>query len=317
MSPLSATAYAPATAANLGPGFDILGLALKSPGDTVRVALTDQPGIELCGISGDKGLLPRDPDRNTACVAAREVMRLLAPDKGLRLWLEKGLPLASGLGSSSASAVAGAMAANAVLGAPLSKAELLPACVEAEAIVSGRHADNVGPALMGGIVLVTGITPESIFSLPVPEGLFLAVVSPDVEVPTCEARAVLPAAVPLDQVVHQAGAVAQLVHALHTGDVHLLAAAMSADQVIEPARTHLMPYYTEAKAAARNAGALATVISGAGPTVLCICTSLEAAETVAAAVVDMYQRKSLQASAQATSVGTEGAIVLEVGEFPP
>lgn len=314
MSPHSATAFAPATAANLGPGFDILGLALDTPGDTVKVELIDRPGIHLCAISGDEGLLPVDPDQNTACVAAQEVIKALAPQHGLRLWLHKGLPLASGLGSSSASAVAGAMAANAVLGSPLSKAELLPACVEAEAIVSGRHADNVGPALMGGIVLVTGVTPDSIHQLPVPKGLYLAVVSPDVEVPTREARAVLPRTVPLEQLIHQTGAVARLVHALHTGDLPLLAAAMSDDHIIEPARTHLMPYYPEAKAVAKEAGALATVISGAGPTVLAICASKAAAEATTAALRRFYQSKSLDASALATTVGTSGASILEICE---
>ena len=311
MSPLSATAYAPATAANLGPGFDILGLALDSPGDTVTVELSDSPGVQLVDIYGDHGLLPRDPAKNTACVAAQHVLSTLAPETGLRLTLHKGLPLASGLGSSSASAVAGAMAANAVLGSPLTKRDLLPACVEAEAVVSGRHADNVGPALMGGIVLVTGITPDALHELPVPEGLHLAVVSPNVEVPTRQARAVLPQTVSLVQLTHQAGAVAQLVHALHTGDLELLAHAMSSDHIIEPARSHLMPHFNEAKSVAKQAGALATVISGAGPTVLSICASHSTAENVANAMRTLYLTRGLQASALATTVGITGGRIVQ------
>lgn len=310
MSPLSATAYAPATVANLGVGFDILGLALSAPGDTVTAELVSMPGVHIASISGDGGLLPHDPARNTACIAAQAVLNQLAPDRGLAISLQKGLPLASGLGSSSASAAAGAVAANAVFGSPLSRAELLPACVEAEAAVSGRHADNVGPALLGGIVLVTGITADSLYSLPVPPTLYLAVITPEVVVPTAQARAVLPPAVPLATMVHQTAQVARLIHALYTGDLHLLGEAAASDRVVEPARAHLMPHLAEAREAALDAGALALVISGAGPTLVAFCNSLAAAESVCTAVRELYRDHGLSASAQASTVSREGARVL-------
>ncbi len=310
MSYEKATAYAPATVANLGPGFDILGLALSAPGDTVTVEWADKQGVTLAGITGDGGALPTEPDKNTACVAAHHVLQAAAPDKGIALTLEKGLPLASGLGSSAASAAAAAVAVNALLGEPFSRVELLPACVEAEAVVSGRHADNVAPALLGGIVLVAGITPGEVFQLPTPPDLHLAVVSPDVAVPTAEARAALPQQVPLATMVHQTAQVGLLIHALYQNDLTLLARAVGGDRVVEPARAHLMPFLAEVQQAARQAGALTTVISGAGPTVCALCASIEAAQRTADALRAFYEQRSIQAAAQVTTVAQNGAQVI-------
>lgn len=311
----SATAYAPATVANLGVGFDILGLALASPGDTVTAERIDRsPGVHIKAITGDNGKLPRDPERNTACVAARYVLDRVAPGEALALTLEKGLPLASGLGSSSASAVAGAVAANAVLGEPFSREELLPACVEAEAVVSGRHADNVAPALLGGIVLVTGVTPADIHGLPVPDDLFLAVVTPAVEVPTAEARRVLPEHVPLKTMIHQTAQVACLIHALHTGNFELLCEAVSQDRVVEPARAHLMPHLEEVRQSALASGAGAVIISGAGPTLAALCNNDGVARRVASAMKSVYQQHGLAANAQATAIAKHGARIIRISE---
>ena len=118
------TAFAPATVANLGVGFDIIGLALHEPGDIVRAEWSDdhEPGVRIARIDGDGGKLSRNPAKNTASVSAQSVLRLVGETRGVTLHIQKGLPLASGLGSSAASAVAGAMAVNALLGEPLSKA---------------------------------------------------------------------------------------------------------------------------------------------------------------------------------------------------
>lgn len=305
-----ATAYAPATVANLGSGFDILGLALAAPGDTVTVERAATSGVTLVSITGDGGALPTDPTRNTACIAAAQVLQAIAPGEGIALRLEKGLPLASGLGSSAASAVAAAVATNALFGEPLNRLDLLPACVEAEAAVSGRHADNVAPALLGGVVLVTGVAPGDVFCLPAPPSLHLAVVTPDVAVPTAQARAVLPAEVSLKTMVHQTAQVALLIHALYQGDLALLARAVGGDVVVEPARAHLMPYLREVQSAAREAGALATVISGAGPSLCAFCDSVSAAQAAAERMKALYEERGVAATAQATTVASEGARVL-------
>src|SRR5688572_17381161 len=142
--------FAPATVANLGPGFDILGLALSEPHDVIYAERTDEPGVVIRAISGDEGKLPREPEKNTASIAAACVLeQLMIRSSGVALSIQKGMPIGSGLGSSAASAVGAAVAVNALFGNSLRREELLPACVEAEAEVSGEHADNVGAGLLG------------------------------------------------------------------------------------------------------------------------------------------------------------------------
>ncbi len=312
MANTSAEAFAPATVANLGVGFDILGLALQEPGDTVRAERRSEPGVVVSRIEGDGGKLPRDPDKNTAGVAARETLRLLGVAEGVSLTIYKDLPLASGLGSSAASAVAAAVAVNALFGSPLTCEELLPACIEGEAAVSGYHADNVAPCLFGGVVLVAGTSADQIFRLPIPERLHLALVTPDVAVPTAMARAVLPKTIELHDMVLQTAAVARLLNALHRGDVADMAAAMELDTIIEPARSHLMPLLPEVRAAAKQAGALGVVISGAGPTLCAVCDNKVTAQAAAAEMGRVYTRAGTASVARYTRIAPDGARVLRV-----
>jgi homoserine kinase len=303
-------AFAPATVANLGAGFDILGLALLEPGDTVEVELRDEPGAVVLDITGDDGKLSRHPDENTASIAATSVLRAVGEQRGVNITLHKGLPLSSGLGSSAASAVAAAVAVNAALGEPLKRGELLPACLDGEAAVSGYHADNVGPCLFGGITLVMGTDAGQIFSLPVPENLHLAFITPDVAVPTSEARAVLPKMISLHDMVIQTGAVARLVDALHRGDLQAMAAAVEGDRIVEPARAHLMPRLYEVRIAAKAAGALGMCISGAGPTLCAVCDKEETAQRVSEAMKAVYDNAGMASVARFTRVAADGARVL-------
>lgn len=312
MANTRAEAFAPATVANLGAGFDILGLAVEEPGDVVRAEWCAEPGAVIVHIEGDNGRLPYEAGKNTACVAAGETLRLLGVRTGAALTIYKHLPLASGLGSSAASAVAAAVAVNALYGAPLTYAELLPACVAGEAAVSGYHADNVAPCLFGGITLVTGTAADQIYALPVPPGIVLALVTPDIAVPTAEARAVLPASVGLRQMVAQTAAVARLVDALHRQDIAALAAAMEGDVVVEAARAHLIPYLAEARAAAKQVGALGVVISGAGPTLCAVCDGEPAARAAGEAMQAVYKQAGINSAARWTHIAVSGARVLQV-----
>lgn len=304
-----AEAYAPATIANLGVGFDILGLALREPGDTVCAEWIDQPGIQVLEIEGDGGLLPRDPAKNTACISAQSVLNVIGEGRGVGLTLIKRLPLASGLGSSAASAVAAAVAVNALCGSPLSTAELLPASLDGEAAVSGYHADNVGPCLFGGINLIGGLKAEQIRHLPVPPNLYLALVTPDVAVPTAQARAVLPQQISLRHMVSQTAAVAQLLDAIYRGDVEQMGAAMERDTVVEPARAHLMPMLAEVRVVAHHNGALGLVISGAGPTLCAVCDRAEVAEQVCVAMKAVYDEIGMACVVRSTQVTENGATV--------
>ncbi len=214
--------FAPATVSNLGPGFDVLGLALHRPGDVVEVEVSDRPGVDLAGVTGEGGALPRDAARNAASVAAAEVLRHAAADggaAGLRVWLEKGMPLSSGLGSSGASAAAGAVAANEALGRPIAAEALVQCAMSGERAACGAaHADNVAPAVLGGIVLIRSYDPLDLVRLPVPDGLFVVVVHPHCEVSTSEARAKLAGrAFALSDIVANAGNLGAFVAALYRG----------------------------------------------------------------------------------------------------
>ncbi len=310
MSFSRAEAFAPATVANLGVGFDILGLALEGMGDRAIVAFQDSPGIHISKIEGDAGKLPRAPEQNVASVSAAALLEYMGEKRGLRIELYKGLPLSSGVGSSAASAVVTVVALNKLYGEPFRREQLLPFCLEGEALVSGYHADNVAPCLLGGITLVAGITVEAIQPLPIPENLHLALLTPDIAIPTAEARAVMPAHVSLPTLIHQTGQVALLIDALHRGDLQALAKALESDLVAEAARASLMPQLPHARKAAKAAGALAVFIGGAGPTLCALCDAKAVAEQVAATMQNVYSDSGIQSQALATKVDRRGAIVI-------
>jgi homoserine kinase len=304
-----AEAFAPATVANLGVGFDILGMAVEGAGDTIIAVPADGTGAKILSIEGDNGKLSHDADKNVATIAANALLNALNRKDGVGIHLKKGLPLASGMGSSAASSVAAVVAVNALLGYPFKKEELLPFTLEGEAAVSGYHADNVAPCLLGGITLVNGTGIQDIRNLPVPEKLHLALVTPDVAVPTAEARAVLPKEIALKTMVKQTGAVAELMDALYRGDVPAMAKAMEGDTVVEPARAHLMPYLPEIRFAAKRAGALGLVISGAGPTLCAICDEASIAERVASDMQAVYTSAGLASIIRFCKVMKDGATV--------
>ena len=306
-----AEAFAPATVANLGVGFDILGMALLGMGDRATVEFQDAPGIIISDIRGDDGKLPRDPNRNVASVSARAFLQHIGEKRGLKIRLDKGLPLSSGLGSSAASAVVTVVALNTLVGEPFTREQLLPFCLEGEALVSGYHADNVAPCLLGGVVLVAGISVDAIQPLPIPAGLHLALVTPAVAIPTEGARAILPQQVSLKTMIYQTGKVAQLIDALHRGDLEALGAAMRDDKVVEPARAFLIPQLDAIRTAARRAGAIATFIGGAGPTLCALCADGATAQRAATAMKSTYSEAGMNCIAQATQVDQRGAIVLQ------
>ena len=307
--------FAPATVSNLGPGFDVLGLALYKPGDVVEVETAERPGVELVDVGGDGGALPREARANAASVAAGEVVRMAAGTgrpAGLRMWLHKGMPLESGLGSSGASAAAGAVAANEILGRPLAAEALVQCAMAGERAACGTaHADNVAPAVLGGIVLVRSCDPLDLVRLPVPDGLFVAVVHPHCEVSTAEARARLTGRVfALPDIVANAGNLGALVAALHQGDLALLGRCLD-DRLVEPVRAEMIPAYAEVRGAARDAGALGCAISGSGPSMFALCDSDEVAAGAALAMRRAFRdRASLPSEAWVSPVNREGAHLL-------
>jgi homoserine kinase len=297
---------APATVANLGPGFDVLGLAVAEPADVVTARLVAKTGVALMRIDGDGGRLPTAVDENTAGIAAQAVLRSAGSAHGVQLELEKGMPLGSGLGSSAASAAAAATAVNLLLGEPLGELDLVEACVEAEAAVSGRHADNVAPALLGGLILVRSTDPLDLVRLPIPGGLSVVVVTPEFELPTRRAREVLPDRVPLRDAVRNWANLAALVSAVHSGDIALLGRALD-DVIVTPARMDLIPGCRQVIASARQAGALGSSISGAGPSVFALCDSREVAVTVSREMQQRFRDAGLESEVVISPADCPGA----------
>lgn len=306
---LRCTAFAPGSVGNVGPGLDILGLAVSGAGDEVTIERTDAGGIVV--LSAGHLELPTDPRRNTAALAAREVLcQGGAADLSVAITVNKGLPLAGGQGGSAASAVAGAVAANALLGNPLDRAALFSASLEAEAAVTGRHPDNVAPSLFGSVVLVRSLDPVDLVMLPVPEELRVVLVHPDQQLRTRDSRAVLPRSVPLATALHQAAQVAAMAAALAAGDYALLGRALD-DRIAEPARARLLPGFAAAKRAALQAGALGASISGSGPTAFALARGERSARAVAAAMQAAYAAEGISARVRVDQVDRRGARVVD------
>jgi homoserine kinase len=301
------TVFAPGSASNLGPGFDCLGVAFTGKGDRVTAHLTGPPGVRVVAVSDPK--IPTDPARNTAAIAAAAVLRRAkAEDVGLELTVGKGLPLAGGMGGSAASAVAGAVAAAAVIEARLSRLDLLEAAIEAEAVVSGRHADNVAPSLFGGAVLISGLGPPKLTPVRVHESVALVLVTPEYHVETAKARALLPASVSRGDAIAQAAGLGGLVLGLERGDGDLIRLSM-VDYIAEPARKALYPGYDQARAAALDTGAFGVAVSGAGPTTLALA-HWGVAATIGNAMVEAYRRAGIPAVSHPAEVDRPGARVV-------
>ncbi|MEZ4266404.1 MAG: homoserine kinase [Myxococcota bacterium] len=307
-----AIASAAATVANLGPGFDVLGLCLAGPRDRVRAELTADGRVELVAVEGDGGRLSREALENCAGVAAKAVLdRFGPPGAGVRLWLDKGLPLGSGLGSSAASAVAAAVATARLVCPDVDRVELLDACREGERLATGSpHPDNVAPSLLGGLVACLPREGEAIeiVRLSLPAGLHVACVKPDIEVRTADARAAMPAALPISEVVRTLAAMAGLVAALGRGDLGLAGRCLD-DRVATPYRKRLIPGYDAVMAALAEAGAVGGGISGSGPTVFALAADLETAERAAAAMVAAFGAAGLAALPVVSAVDPGGARV--------
>ncbi|QDZ23315.1 homoserine kinase [Chloropicon primus] len=298
------SAFAPSTVANLGPGFDLLGCAVEGRGDTVAAKpmevsasstnLEDRVLIER--IEGDLGRLTLESKSNCAGIAAIETLRLmerecgpLAKGAGVSLDLEKGLPLGSGLGSSAASAAAAAMATNVLFGSPLPKAKLVEAGIVSEAAVSGYHADNIAPAVLGGFILVKSTEPLVLQQLDCPSDLWFVVVTPVFEAPTKKMRAVLPKEVSMQLHIENTGACGELLLGIVQGDIQSIGHGLNSDTIIEPTRAPLIPGFSAVKGAAIDAGALGCTISGAGPTAVAVVGSKEDGRAVLSAMKEAFK----------------------------
>jgi homoserine kinase len=305
-----ATAFAPASAANVAIGFDILGFSVDVLGDTVTVERTETPGVVITGASGVVTNIPRDPEKNTAGRALLAMQQALNPGFGFSASIHKGIPLGSGLGGSAASAVAAVVAANALLPKPLSKIDLLQFAMQGEKVSSGSlHVDNISPSLFGGLVLTVGIDHPRVKQIPVPEGIRAILVHPHLFLSTKAARGILKRDVTMSDFIWQTANLAGFISGCYTNDLDMIRASFE-DVVIEKQRSQLIPGFDAVRNGALAAGALGCTISGAGPTMF--AWALEAdAENVRRAMVAAFQAAGKQVDDWIVRITTSGAHVIE------
>lgn len=265
MSPVrTASAFAPACVGNVGVGFDILGHTLAGAGDRAEVRRIDEPAVRIAAIEGVVAGLPLEAERNTAGAALIALRDALQLEHGFELILRKGIALGSGMAGSAASCVAALVAANALLDAPLPREALYGFAMDGEAVASGgRHGDNVGPQLLGGLVLATA---TRLVRIPVPAHWHCALAHPHHVLETRQARAALAGAYALHEFVAQSANLAQVIAGCWRGDATLVREGLK-DVLVEPRRAPLVPNFARVQQAALDHGALGASISGAGPSV--------------------------------------------------
>lgn len=304
--------FAPATVANVVCGFDVLGFAVNQPGDEVIMRLTDKPGVSLLKITGDEGRLPLNPDKNTVSAIAKHYLQHIGrPDAGIEIELHKKMPIGSGLGSSSASTVAGLFAINNLFDQQLTNKELVPFAMKGEELACGYgHADNVAPALLGGFVLIRSYAPLDIISLPFPQDLHAAIVYPEVDVPTKDARQMIRSKVLLKDAVTQWGNVAGLVSGLFMNDYDLIGRSMI-DVLVEPTRAILIPDFDRLRELAMEAGAIGFGISGSGPSVFALTKDPETAKQITQKLQQHLQHIEINSLAFVSEVNKKGPIILD------
>jgi homoserine kinase len=310
--PLSVTAFAPASVANVGCGFDIMGFALRNAGDTVTAKRSTDKSISISATGTYGHLLPSDPGKNTAMIAVKAMLKSLGENSGFILDLEKRLPLGSGMGSSASSAVAALTSVNGLLGKPFTPGELLPFAMESEKAASGTaHADNAAPSLLGGFVLIRSNNPPDIIRIQCPDDILCVVVHPHIQINTSDARRILRREIPISDAVSHSANSAGFIAGLLKGDTDLIRRSMN-DILAEPRRINLIPGFAEAKRKAIGAGALGCGISGSGPSVFALLKGEENARSIAEIVVATFGEAGLESDYTVSSLNEPGARIIQI-----
>lgn len=303
------TAFAPATVANVGIGFDILGHTVDTVGDRVRVRRIEEPVVRIRSVTGIAGDLPVVTRSNTAGRAVEAMHAALRLDHGFEIDIDKGIPLASGMGGSAASAVAAVVAANALLADPVSRLQLLKYAMEGEIVASGSaHIDNIAPCLIGGLVLTVGIDNPRVKQIPVPQSLRCVLVHPHMLLGTREARAILKTDVSRSDFVWQTANLAGFISGCYSNDLDMIRESFN-DVIIEPQRHTMIPGFKSVQRGAMSAGAVGCSISGAGPTVFA-WVEIPYAEAVRGAMVAAFAEHDLESDSWISSLANYGARVV-------
>ncbi len=301
--------FAPATVANLGCGFDVMGMAIDGTGDLLEVSVEEGSGLSI--VNRSEVDLPDDVEGNVMTPAVRALLAEYGRDMKVTVTiLHKILP-GSGIGSSAASSAGAVFGLNELLDRPFTEVDLVRFAMEGESLIGGgaRHADNVGPAIMGGVVLIRGYEPLDIIKLPIPGNFYTTVVHPHITVTTKDGRNVLPKEIPLKTAVTQWGNVGGLVAGLALGDMELVGRSIR-DAVAEPARKHFIPGYDELKSNLVSGGALGVNIAGSGPAVFAVTDSMGKAEALGAIMSAHFARLGIEADVYPSKISGQGTRVV-------
>lgn len=300
--------FSPATVANVGCGYDVLGFALDGIGEEMEVSIREDGKLVIEEIVGFD--LPKDPLVNTATVAAQALLDAAGSKQGFSFTIKKTINPGSGMGTSASSSAGSVYAVNELLGKPFTPTQLVEFAMEGEKSVSKKaHADNVAPNLLGGFTLVRSYEPLDILTLPVPEDLYVTVVHPQVEVKTTDAKKILKKQVDLSIAVQQWGNVGGLVSGLYESDYDLIGRSM-VDVIVEPIRKILIPLYDEVKEKALEEGALGCSIAGSGPSIFAFSKGEETALKIKNMMQSQYDEVGILAYTYMSKIGKEGVMAI-------
>lgn len=322
--------FAPGTVANIGCGFDVMGLTLDGVGDTVAVTLYEDkeefnrsasasanafvsPACTVSVKNSSREKLPESAAGNVVTPAVAALATAFLEKSGSKdsLYMEieiiDKIRPGSGIGSSAASSAAAVYALNHLLGHPFSEVKLVDFAMEGERLISGTaHADNVGPAILGGIVFIRGYNPTDLIKLPVPDDFYCTVVHPHITVSTKEARDILPADVSRKDAIRQWGNVGGFVAGLLLDDMELLGRSVE-DAIAEPYRKKFIPGYDTLKARLLESGMLGVNIAGSGPSVFALSKSEEMAEKGKEIMAAHFTDRGVDFEIYLTQIGMTGA----------
>jgi len=304
----SVKVFAPASIANLGCGFDVMGLALDDVGDIIEIVASEGTGLT---IKNDTDVpLPEDLEQNVITPVIRKFLEMTGISARIDVSVKQKIYPGSGIGSSAASSAAAAYGTNELFDCPLSEEEVVICAMEGENLASGGyHADNAAPAVMGGIILIRGYEPLDLIKLPVPGNFYCTVVHPAIVVTTKQAREIMPKEIPMHAAISQWGNVGGLVAGLYSGNVGLIGRSMK-DAVAEPYRKQFIPGFDGLRQRVLECGAVAMNISGSGPSLFALSDNQETAVKVQKIFKKHFDSLDINSEAYVEKVSNKGAKLL-------
>ena len=300
--------FSPATISNLSCGFDVLGLCLETIGDYMEIIKSKKKGIYITSIIGEK--IPYDVKKNVAGVASEALIDSLKPDFGFEIKIDKKIKPGSGIGSSAASSVGAVVGINHLLGNPFKLKELIPYALEGEKLACGsKHADNVAPAILGGITLVRSTKPIDIIKLPIPKNLKAVIIHPKIEIKTADARKVLDKSIPLEKASQYWANLGAFVSSLYENNYELMKKSI-VDNIIEPKRSQLIPMFDSLKQIANDNDSIGCGISGSGPSVFSLANGLKTAKIINNSFKKIYEETGIPFKTYVSDINNSGVKIL-------